>query len=77
MLWVVKDQFAEGGIIVENALGFWVHRVYQASRNEMFRAFRERGEEITPEQWAVLIRLWERDGRRSSAWSRASTRPRS
>lgn len=58
----MKDQFVDGGIVVENALGFWIHRVYQASRNEMFRAFREKGEEVTPEQWAVLIRLWERDG---------------
>jgi DNA-binding MarR family transcriptional regulator len=59
----VKDQFRDGGIQVDNAIGFWIHRVYQASRNEMFRAFREQGEEVTPEQWAVLIRLWERDGR--------------
>jgi DNA-binding MarR family transcriptional regulator len=76
MLAVVKDQFAEGGVIVDNALGFWVHRVYQASRNEMFRAFRERGEEITPEQWAVLIRLWERDGRSQSDLSDATFRDR-
>ena len=59
----MKDQFTGGGIVVENALGFWIHRVYQASRNEMFRAFREKGEDVTPEQWAVLIRLWEQDGR--------------
>ena len=58
----MKDQFRDGGIVVDKAIGFWVHRVYQASRNEMYRAFREHGEEITPEQWAVLIRLWERDG---------------
>ena len=58
----MKDQFLDGGIVVDNAIGFWIHRVYQASRNEMYRAFREHGEEVTPEQWAVLIRLWERDG---------------
>jgi DNA-binding MarR family transcriptional regulator len=59
----VEDQFVAGGIVVDNAIGFWIHRVYQASRNEMFRAFRLLGEDVTPEQWAVLIRLWERDGR--------------
>lgn len=59
----MRDQFTEDGIVVEKAIGFWIHRVYQANRNEMFRAFREAGEEITPEQWAVLIRLWEHDGR--------------
>ena len=59
----MHDQFAADGIVLENALAFWVHRVYQAQRNEMYRAFREKGVELTPEQWAVLVRLWERDGR--------------
>lgn len=59
----MKDQFKDGAVIVENALGFWIHRVYQASRNQMYRTFREHGDDITPEQWAVLIRLWEQDGR--------------
>lgn len=72
----VKDQFSGGRVVVENALGFWVHRVYQASRNEMYRAFRELGEDVTPEQWAVLIRLWERDGRSQSELSDATFRDR-
>jgi DNA-binding MarR family transcriptional regulator len=72
----MKDQFGGGEIIVENALGFWIHRVYQASRNEMYRSFREQGEEITPEQWAVLIRLWERDARSQSDLSEATFRDR-
>lgn len=70
----MKDQFANGGIIVDNAIGFWIHRVYQATRNEMYRVFREHGEDITPEQWAVLIRLWERDGRAQSDLSEATFR---
>jgi DNA-binding MarR family transcriptional regulator len=53
-----------GGL--DNAIGFWIHRVYQASRDEMYRRFREVGEDVTPEQWAVLIRLWERDGQSQS-----------
>jgi DNA-binding MarR family transcriptional regulator len=60
---VVKDQFTDHGIVVDNAIGFWIHRVYQTTRNEMFRLFREGGEDITPEQWMILIRLWEKDGR--------------
>jgi DNA-binding MarR family transcriptional regulator len=72
----MKDQFSGGGIVVENALGFWIHRVYQASRNEMYRCFREQGEEVTPEQWAVLIRLWERDARSQSDLSEATFRDR-
>jgi MarR family transcriptional regulator, organic hydroperoxide resistance regulator len=70
----VKDQFQAGSVVVENAIGFWIHRVYQASRNEMYRAFRTQGEDITPEQWAVLIRLWERDGRAQSELSDATFR---
>ncbi|NUP05655.1 MAG: MarR family transcriptional regulator [Polyangiaceae bacterium] len=56
------DQFTKDGIVVEKAIGFWINRVYQASRGEMYRAFREQGEDVTPEQWMILIRLWERDG---------------
>lgn len=56
------DQFSEGGIVVDKAIGFWVSRVYQRSRTEMYRLFREHGEDITPEQWMVLIRLWEQEG---------------
>ncbi len=72
----VKDHFVDGSVVVENAIGFWIHRVYQATRNEMFRVFREEGEDITPEQWAVLIRLWERDGRSQSDLSDATFRDR-
>lgn len=72
----MRDQFVGGGIVVENALGFWIHRVYQASRNEMFRAFREKDEDVTPEQWAVLIRLWERDGRSQNDLAEATFRDR-
>jgi DNA-binding MarR family transcriptional regulator len=70
----MKDQFRDGGIVVDNALGFWIHRVYQASRNEMFREFREQGEDVTPEQWALLIRLWEQDDRTQSELSEATFR---
>ena len=70
----MRDQFKDGGIVAENAIGLWIHRVYQASRNEMYRAFRERGEEITPEQWAVLIRLWEHDGLTQAEVSEATFR---
>lgn len=70
----MKDQFRDGQVVVDNAIGFWIHRVYQASRNEMFRAFREIGMDMTPEQWAILIRLWERDGRSQGELSEATFR---
>jgi DNA-binding MarR family transcriptional regulator len=59
----MKDQFHGGSIVLENALAFWVNRFYEATRRAMYRAFREHGFELTPEQWMVLVRLWERDGR--------------
>lgn len=70
----MKDQFQDGRIVVENAIGLWIHRVYQAQRNEMFRVFREHGEDVTPEQWSVLIKLWERDGRPQSELSEMTFR---
>ena len=62
----MRDQFDKDGIILENALAFWVNRFYETTRRAMYRAFREEGYEITPEQWVVLVRLWERDGRTQS-----------
>ena len=70
----MKDAFVDGGIVVDRAIGFWIHRVLTASRLEMYRRFREHGEDITPEQWAVLIRLWERDGVTQNALSDATFR---
>ena len=70
----MRYQIQGDGIVLDNAICFWEHRVYQAERNEMYRAFREHGEDITPEQWAVLIRLWEQDGRAQSELSEATFR---
>jgi MarR family transcriptional regulator, organic hydroperoxide resistance regulator len=58
----VLDQFEGDRVNVDKAIGFWLNRVYQRSRTEMFRLFAEQGEDVTPEQWMVLIRLWEREG---------------
>jgi MarR family transcriptional regulator, organic hydroperoxide resistance regulator len=70
----MKDQFKDGGVVLDNAIGFWIHRVYQAGRNETFRGFREAGTSVTPEQWAVLIRLWENDGQTQTALSDSTFR---
>src|SRR4051812_19224628 len=72
----MKDQFTAEGIVLDNALSYWVHRVYQASRNEMFRLFREEGVELTPEQWIVLVRLWEEDGRTQTELGESTYRDR-
>jgi len=63
MLASVAKQFSpDGGIILEEALGFWVSRVYLAARAELYRRFKAHGVEITPEQWMVLVRLWQAEG---------------
>jgi DNA-binding MarR family transcriptional regulator len=56
----VKDQFTGEGIALDNALAFWIQRVQQAARTLMYRRFNALGVELTPEQWMVLVRLWER-----------------
>lgn len=63
----MRGQFrANHTIAVEHALAFWVNRFYEVSRRTMYRAFRAHGVEVTPEQWLVLVRLWERDARAQS-----------
>ncbi len=68
------DQFTADGIVVDKAVGFWLNRVYQRTRSEMYRLFAEHGEDVTPEQWMVLIRLWERDGLSQAEVSDATLR---
>lgn len=55
----MKDQFTADGIALDNALAFWIQRVQQAARTLMYRRFNALGAELTPEQWMVLVRLWE------------------
>jgi DNA-binding MarR family transcriptional regulator len=56
----VRDQFRGDAIVLDNALAFVIHHLYQRIRSEGYRAFNQHGVEITPEQWMVLVRLWER-----------------
>lgn len=72
----MRDQFLGDGIILDNALMYWVTRVHQVVRARSFAAFRAAGVEVTPEQWMVLVRLWEREGRTPSELSDATFRDR-
>jgi DNA-binding MarR family transcriptional regulator len=59
----VSRQFTpDGGIVLEEALGYWVTRTYMVSRSELYRRFKRHGVELTPEQWMVLVRLWQKEG---------------
>jgi DNA-binding MarR family transcriptional regulator len=67
-------QFVNGKIVLDEAVGFVVFQAHQAMRQEMYRRFARLGLEITPEQWAVLVRLWERDGRSQNDLSEVTLR---
>lgn len=49
--------------VLDEAFGFWLHRAFTSVRVRTLQRFREAGFDGTPEQWALLVRLWERDGR--------------
>ena len=67
-------QFVNGKIVLDEAVGFVVFQAHQAMRQEMYRRFARLGLEITPEQWALLVRLWERDGRSQNDLSEVTLR---
>jgi DNA-binding MarR family transcriptional regulator len=72
----VRNQFAGGRIALEHAIAFHVQHAYERIRITLYREFHEHGLSITPEQWIVLVLLWERDGRTPSELSEATLRDR-
>jgi DNA-binding MarR family transcriptional regulator len=47
---------------LDDAIGYQIERTEQCLKRELRRAFSERGLDITPYQWTILYRLWEREG---------------
>lgn len=45
---------------LDDSLGFLLNKTNTKLKNELLQRFR--GHDITPEQWSVLNRLWEREG---------------
>src|ERR1700742_2394757 len=72
----MRDQFEGEQIVLENALPFFLHGVYQRLRTVTYREFNQHGLEITPEHWIVLARLWQRDARTVSDLSESTQRDR-
>lgn len=72
----MRDQFDGDQIVLENALPFLLHGLYQRIRTVTYREFNQHGLEITPEQWIVLVRLWQKDGRTVSELSESTLRDR-
>lgn len=46
---------------LDEAIGFWMHLAHHKARAEADRVMSPFG--VNPEQWALLVRLWERDDR--------------
>ena len=72
----MRDQFDGDQIVLENALPFLIHGIAQRVRTVTYQAFNQHGLELTPEQWIVLARLWQRDGRTVSELSESTLRDR-
>ena len=71
----MQRQFtADGGIILEEALGYWITRAYLRSRSELYRRFKAHGVSLTPEQWMILVRLWQKEGVTQSALAQTTLR---
>ena len=51
----MHDQFTSDGIVLDNAMSYWIHRVYQATRNESFRALRAHGYLSVEERRAIAM----------------------
>jgi len=72
----MRGQFTGRGIALERALPFLIHACYQQLRSVTYKEFGAHGLAITPEQWIVLVRLWQSDGQSQSALSESTLRDR-
>jgi DNA-binding MarR family transcriptional regulator len=47
---------------LNNSIGFWLYRSHIQVSAALRQAFQDVDYDLTPEQWAVLLRLWEQEG---------------
>ena len=47
---------------LDDSFGYLINLAAQRLKHELHQTFQTKGYDITPEQWAVLNRLWEEDG---------------
>lgn len=72
----MRGQFDGHKVNLEKALPFLIHACYQQLRSLTYKEFLGHGLELTPEQWVVLVQLWEKDGQSQSALSERTLRDR-
>lgn len=61
---------------LDESPGYLVYRTAARLKAELASAFQRRGFSVTPEQWAVLSRLWESDGEHQSVLAERATKDR-
>lgn len=49
-------------LFLDESLGFWLYRSHIQVSAALRQAFQDAGYDLTPEQWAVLLRLREQEG---------------
>jgi len=72
----MRGQFDGTRVRLERALPFLIHGCYQQLRSATYKEFLGHGLELTPEQWIVLVQLWQKDGQSQSALSELTLRDR-
>lgn len=72
----MRGQFDGEYVLLERALPFLIHGCYQQLRSVTYKEFLEHGLELTPEQWIVLVQLWQKDGQSQSLLSELTLRDR-
>jgi len=45
----------------ERIIIFWINRLSSLTRKELQKRFAAHGENVTPEEWTLLMQLWKRD----------------
>jgi DNA-binding MarR family transcriptional regulator len=70
----MRGQFDGDQVVLQRALPFLIHACYQQIRSATYKEFSEQGLELTPEQWIVLVQLWQKDGQTQSALSELTLR---
>jgi DNA-binding MarR family transcriptional regulator len=63
-------------LLHESAIGYVISRSCHIMRKAFHSTFGRAGHEITPEEWGLLNRLWERDGQRQAELADATIRDR-
>ena len=47
---------------LEDSFGYLINITAQRLKHELHQTFQAKGQDVTPEQWVTLNRLWEQDG---------------